>query len=882
MNSSVIGKWLLATATALAVTIALSGCKGVKGDTGTQGPKGDPGAGCVATTTAAGKTITCPDGTQITVKDGLPGTNGKDGQDALPDKDTGTISGTLVADVGGPASGVTVATSPDSKVSVVSDAQGEFSLVVPIGVYTVTLTSPDYAEKDLPAISVTGGSTFSILATVTRINPLKLTPTTALQQVGFNQQVTLSVDVAGATAPTYTWKQTGGPTTVVLSSTTVDKPTFTTAAFADIVASNTIKYLDIPSRSGFLGITNQQLVDMSWTFEVAVVDGKFSAKATVTVSPTSIAAGIGNHPKGVRLIANDAPGASYNWSLSAPAGSQTALDDKTLKNPSFIPDLTGSYTLTNGTTSLALNVGTYVGVDEPNHGCAKCHEGGQGGDQVTEWRGTGHATLFHDGIEGKVDHYSGDCIRCHTVGYNDATLADNGGFDDVARKDGWSFPATPAAGEYDKMPADLKYLASIQCENCHGPGSDHGASLITPSKDLKSANVCGTCHDAPPFHTLFSLWSQSAHSKRDLALQVGTVDARGATAAHCGRCHTSQGFDAYLPQLVAGKGDQKLLEDDGVTPADVTYMTGLGMTNASVEPTTCQTCHDPHSLKLNLEGDVPLLAAGFGVFGVGEGSLCMSCHNTRNGLHDDAHLPADYSAPHTPSQTDVLMGQNAYFVKVGDLSAHAAIGDTCVQCHVRLVPTALGSATSNHTFAADTTICAKCHGDGVTGAAQQAKADQGIADLKAGIEGDVLKTLTAAVGAGKFTIVAYDPTTDWYSAYGVSPAPAVPNIDIAAVPTKVEIEEIHGVTGFKLTLPAPVTITFKDSKGVSSKDVTSAEVHFQLSGLLVGTGNPYAASSVLVKAAWNYWLIVGDGSKAIHNPDFVYGIIDATKAALGI
>ena len=95
-----------------------------------------------------------------------------------------------------------------------------------------------------------------------------------------------------------------------------------------------------------------------------------------------------------------------------------------------------------------------------------------------------------------------------------------------------------------------------------------------------------------------------------------------------------------------------------------------------------------------------------------------------------------------------------------------------------------------------------------------------------------------------------------------------------------ELEEIHGQAGFLVTLPAPITITFKDSKGTSSIDLTSAEVHFQLSGLQVGAGNPYPPSDALVKASWNYFLLSGDGSKAIHNPSFVFGIIEATKIAL--
>jgi len=41
----------------------------------------------------------------------------------------------------------------------------------------------------------------------------------------------------------------------------------------------------------------------------------------------------------------------------------------------------------------------------------------------------------------------------------------------------------------------------------------------------------------------------------------------------------------------------------------------------------------------------------------------------------------DDRAPDTAAQTDLLMGENAYFINVGQRSPHFLIEDTCTNCH---------------------------------------------------------------------------------------------------------------------------------------------------------------------------------------------------------
>ena len=156
-----------------------------------------------------------------------------------------------------------------------------------------------------------------------------------------------------------------------------------------------------------------------------------------------------------------------------------------------------------------------------------------------------------------------------------------------------------------------------------------------------------------------------------------------ATSASCGRCHVAQGFLACLPQLEEG--------NPGNIEAEITW------TAETAEPVTCVVCHDPHdqgktsgepnTVTVRVEGNTPMLPAEFKVIGAGRGALCMTCHNSRNSERNDAAMPVtDDRVPHTASQTDVLMRENAYFVSVGQRSSHSLIEDTCTTCHMELSP----------------------------------------------------------------------------------------------------------------------------------------------------------------------------------------------------
>jgi hypothetical protein len=107
-------------------------------------------------------------------------------------------------------------------------------------------------------------------------------------------------------------------------------------------------------------------------------------------------------------------------------------------------------------------------------GCKFCHAGPKNGNIYETWKASDHAKAFEKlGAEAQKNEA---CLGCHTTGHG----------------------KTVAAG---KTTADLQ---GVQCEACHGPGSEYKAmnvmkdtaqatakGLITPAKPL-----CEGCHTA--------------------------------------------------------------------------------------------------------------------------------------------------------------------------------------------------------------------------------------------------------------------------------------------------------------------------------------------------------------------------------------------------
>ncbi|MBL7191772.1 cytochrome C554 [bacterium] len=133
----------------------------------------------------------------------------------------------------------------------------------------------------------------------------------------------------------------------------------------------------------------------------------------------------------------------------------------------------------------------YIGVKT----CKMCHKGEKKGNVFEIWSESKHANSSQALVE-KGEQNNPDCLICHTTGFG------KGGFN-------------PEAGE-------LK-LETVECEACHGPGSDY--KKMTVMKDSEAAKTaglrmpdeefCKTCHNpnSPNFEEFdfAKAWAEIKH-----------------------------------------------------------------------------------------------------------------------------------------------------------------------------------------------------------------------------------------------------------------------------------------------------------------------------------------------------------------------------------
>lgn len=883
------------------VVLLVAACAGDTGPAGPQGPQGNTGSN---------------------------GTIGSNGQDAPT---TGTLAGTVTDGVmHDPLSNVAVVAMDSGGATLASAttaADGSFSLSVAAGPVDLSFTKALYTSPGVLHSGVGLGQTVHLSVAMNEAAGGK--PSISLgvagDDFGYAAQVPLIVTASDPNGDTltYTWSNgTVPPLGTVGSNGTVTMPTMAQAFAYRPDATNPGAFISgytLEDRFGVVPVSTDTRGQITAT--VTVSDGRGqSTSASISLDAASPADNTKNVPVGQRVYLNSGHDTANAWTLTVPAGSTAALDDLTLRTPSFVADVKGTYTLAEGTNTMTIYSGRYRGAIAGGSGntieidseCLLCHQGtftDAPPDKFTPWMGTRHAQTFIDGINGTLStHFGGACLACHTTGY-DLGVANNG-FDDVAKTAGWTFPGTYAGSNWTTMvntaPA-VAQLASIQCEGCHGPQTSD-AHIKTYDANNKpqpfvsprisyAAESCGKCHAAGQDH-IYSEWSTKAADGMSHSNRADTSLAASATGLNssCGRCHAAQGYELYSGLLKQGKSALS-----SVPAATLAQVTG-----ANVEPVTCVACHDPHDAtnpeQLRFYGDTPNLPGGFAGHGMGKGALCLTCHNSRNGaqtgsdiltfLHEDGETynsgnPTGYSAPHQADQGDVFTGHNAYFMgaNMPMTSKHAAIEDTCVGCHMTLNPQGFLShgapATSGHLFriadADQATLCSKCHGNTVNGEGIEGQVESQLAALGSRL-GTAIKSKVNAFPGGVVKVRAWDPVTDYYSSTSASNLA----LDLAGNPiVSAQIEEIHGQIGFILTFAQPITVPFVTGSGATAPSQSMTSFGVQLGAFKDNSATPvvlYALGGNFVRAGWNYFLIEGDQSKGLHNPSFVTAVLNTTLA----
>jgi hypothetical protein len=378
------------------------------------------------------------------------------------------------------------------------------------------------------------------------------------------------------------------------------------------------------------------------------------------------ASGLNNVPINVPVhvqcdpVGAEAPGtATPTWSLYKPADSQAALKDPKALLTEFTPDIAGAYavacTFPGGGQAggVHLYAGSYIGNNAET--CKTCHP-----KQVEGWLGTGHANALKYNIDNTLTpdedtHFTERCGACHVTGYYVPPVGEgSNGFKEAATNANWTFPTWEeinAAGKggpsnFDAMPAEVKALASVGCEQCHGPAADHVNNNAPIMAVSQSEGTCNVCHNGSSRHDKGEQLKNAAHSD---AAAAAFNEPIGPTRQACVRCHSGEGYASFLenPTNQAAWVNEK-------------------------QTIVCATCHDPHSAanpwQLRIVS-TPIELPFEVTKDVGLSATCFECHNSRA---DPANAIRS-SFPHYSSVAEFI--SNTGGVTYGETIANSPHGD---------------------------------------------------------------------------------------------------------------------------------------------------------------------------------------------------------------
>ncbi|MBI3854899.1 MAG: hypothetical protein HY293_04330 [Planctomycetes bacterium] len=567
----------------------------------------------------------------------------------------------------------------------------------------VTLSSTTAAAPTFTAPATPGDLTFSLTVTGAQGTDtasvtvgvktfMVVAPETWF--VGYGMGGTITPIVTGTTtAPTYLW--TGLEPWLSVTSLTTLALTYTAPLITD--------FQNFPDRASILLM--ERTTQGRLQLKIKVTDGLLSDEDYVNFSVGPFADSVANENvalgepvflNGGGTIPKSAPASpvtitTWTWAGVKPNG--TAIQFKKVDKNNlvttdqryvyFVPDLVGVYQITvdqnNGTADETIKVidltcGTYVGVGnltgttpDPFKGeCASCHAGQLAWvpNFADTWKLTGHAHMLETILDPASPYFAASqaknswvdffnfgsnySIDSRSVGWSRISSKPNGGWAEMAAAEGAVLKGTSWDELVRKHPKTAG-KSNVQCESCHGPGSEHAgdSSMIKKSYD---ANVCGRCHSRKQ-----DLWEASPHGS---TTSVAFTSASGS--ASCNGCHTAQG---YVVEMRA---------QEGVDPHPVLFaVSNIARPVLPLEDrrsNTCQSCHEPHKKTVGRPAqpgpDPQLRAYGNVKFRndatafAGEAAICYMCHQSRT---DTRAFSPDWNvrrAPHDSTAAEMLSATN--------------------------------------------------------------------------------------------------------------------------------------------------------------------------------------------------------------------------------
>ena len=556
---------------------------------------------------------------------------GSPGDSDIPEIPVSAVSGTVTdALTSEPIEGVTVLV--DASAFATTDAAGLYSGTLEAGSYGFSFQANDYQELT-DSLTVADGLAATLDAALIPTVPVNLEPEvsgsavpggvltasvaiqappgTTIQSVVWTQRQGVTADIGAGKAKVGRGGGGTGDVSVTLAPLADYKEALIDHLIEPPVAAEELPpNVPLPpgefpaglqDRYQVVGINPNALEESGLVIleaEVTTSLGVFVAELDIeTHLPWEPASGLHNVPIGDAVLLQAKEQSSYAWTMIPPSGSLATLMDADTQHPWFTPDIVGRYALEvseglrGGAITLDVYAGTFRGIIDGqdtegrpvNTSCGTCHNDElASAAEFEDWAQTGHAEIFTN-LLNSSSFYSSRCFSCHMVGYDPDT--DNEGVDEAEDYQDFltffgdrSVPAQNWDEVLDQFPETAR-LANAQCDVCHGPTTTeaHGFAAIPsePRVDI-SSDVCATCHGELPRHGRFQQWQLSGHANYELAIDE-------SQSGSCSRCHTGNGFLAWLPIL---------LDDDPNT--DPTASIQVDWTEDESHPQTCVTCHDPH------------------------------------------------------------------------------------------------------------------------------------------------------------------------------------------------------------------------------------------------------------------------------------------------
>jgi hypothetical protein len=412
----------------------------------------------------------------------------------------------------------------------------------------------------------------------------------------------------------------------------------------------------------------------------------------LAVAAASRSAGLPTTPPGTRVLLG---GAGWRVTTRPPGGKADVVVAAGLA--SLEPDVAGVWQLTDGGgRSLRLQARRH---DEVPLDCGRggCHEAIAAASASAAMTTVLARALASGAPDAAAAGYPACAIACHATG---EPGLDDGGFTSVEGELG------RAAGErtaWPELPRPLQRLGGVGCVACHGPAAVPEASARW---SILRADVCATCHDAPPRYGHVAAWRETGMARADR-------DPRAATEPACARCHTTWGFLASQPHG-RDSGDRAAggppAAPDGRRPPEGIPPVGI----------TCAACHAVHGPSLAsaapgaapagapdghrpLLRDIepPALLAPVPASARARSGVCLACHTPE----------LEHAVP-SASAAALWLGRGGLDPRSGAPLAgpapHAQVPGGCVGCHAGGARGLERGAT--HGFQPAAASCRSCHG----------------------------------------------------------------------------------------------------------------------------------------------------------------------------